>query len=128
MRSFGTENRPCSNPVAPRDDVYEYIIFKAADIKDLIVCETPKVLNCGKGFFVYLRLRIIRIPGDGSERGPAIRPSDSVGVWPLRARERSGPRDTRRTRRRRHSHLGGLLSLRNAPEQSRRIRRNEQSV
>lgn len=42
MRSFGTEDRPTSNPVAPRDDVYEYIIFKATDIKDLIVCETPK--------------------------------------------------------------------------------------
>ncbi|VDN40248.1 unnamed protein product, partial [Gongylonema pulchrum] len=42
VRSFGTEDRPTSNPVAARDDVYEYIIFKATDIKDLIVCETPK--------------------------------------------------------------------------------------
>lgn len=42
MRSFGTEDRPTPNPVAARDDIYEYIIFKATDIKDLIVCETPK--------------------------------------------------------------------------------------
>lgn len=42
VRSFGTEDRPTSNPVSARDDVYEYIIFKASDIKDLIVCETPK--------------------------------------------------------------------------------------
>ncbi|VDO13210.1 unnamed protein product [Brugia timori] len=42
VRSFGTEDRPTPNPVAARDDIYEYIIFKATDIKDLIVCETPK--------------------------------------------------------------------------------------
>lgn len=49
VRSFGTEDRPTPNPVAARDDVYEYIIFKASDIKDLIVCETPKVATIGGG-------------------------------------------------------------------------------
>lgn len=29
-------------PVPAQDAVYEYIIFKANDIKDLVVCETPK--------------------------------------------------------------------------------------
>ncbi|MFH4978302.1 hypothetical protein AB6A40_005011 [Gnathostoma spinigerum] len=42
VQSFGTEDRPTANPVAGRDEIYEYIIFKASDIKDLIVCETPK--------------------------------------------------------------------------------------
>jgi protein LSM14 len=28
--------------VPPRDEVYDFIIFKASDIKDLIVCEQPK--------------------------------------------------------------------------------------
>uniref|UniRef100_A0A8R1HG97 Protein LSM14 homolog n=1 Tax=Caenorhabditis japonica TaxID=281687 RepID=A0A8R1HG97_CAEJA len=49
VRSFGTEKRPTANPVAARDDVYEYIIFKASDIKDLIVCDTPKMATIGGG-------------------------------------------------------------------------------
>lgn len=37
VKMFGTEDRKADIAVPPRDDIYEYIIFKANDIKDILV-------------------------------------------------------------------------------------------
>jgi len=41
VRSFGTEGRPTAKPIQPRNEVYEFIIFRGNDIKDLNVSEMP---------------------------------------------------------------------------------------
>uniref|UniRef100_F1L295 Protein LSM14 B n=1 Tax=Ascaris suum TaxID=6253 RepID=F1L295_ASCSU len=42
VRCFGTEDRPTRNPFAGSDDIYEYIIFNAADIDEVVVYEVTR--------------------------------------------------------------------------------------
>ncbi|KAH9515611.1 Protein LSM14 A [Bulinus truncatus] len=42
VRSFGTEDRPTDRPLPARNEIFEFIIFRGHDIKDLHVCEPPK--------------------------------------------------------------------------------------
>jgi protein LSM14 len=41
VRSFGTEDRQVLNQIPPCDLIFDHIVFKASDIKDLMVCELP---------------------------------------------------------------------------------------
>jgi len=47
VRSYGTEDRPAERQVPPREEIFEYIIFRANDIKDLIVDDPPASIAPG---------------------------------------------------------------------------------
>lgn len=42
VKSYGTEDRHTDRPVPSKDEIYEYIIFRGSDIKDITVSEPPK--------------------------------------------------------------------------------------
>lgn len=44
MKSFGTEDRKAANPVPAQKQVYDYILFRATDIKDISVVPPPQQL------------------------------------------------------------------------------------
>ncbi|KAM4613817.1 protein LSM14 homolog B-like [Polymixia lowei] len=43
VKSYGTEGRHTDRPVPTKDEIYEYIIFRGSDIKDITVSEPPKL-------------------------------------------------------------------------------------
>ena len=49
VRSLGSEDRRKDRPVAPSDEVYEFVIFRRAEIKHIIVLEQAKPKSLQQG-------------------------------------------------------------------------------
>jgi protein LSM14 len=41
VKSYGTEDRSLDRPIPPREEIYEYILFRGSDIQDIHVSEYP---------------------------------------------------------------------------------------
>ncbi|XP_049610928.1 protein LSM14 homolog B [Syngnathus scovelli] len=43
VKCFGTEGRPTDRPTPPKDDIFDFLTFRGNDIKDITLCEAPKL-------------------------------------------------------------------------------------
>ncbi|THD19259.1 hypothetical protein D915_010071 [Fasciola hepatica] len=43
--SFGTEDRPCERPVAPRNEEYNQVVFRGRDLEDVRLVQSSVFLN-----------------------------------------------------------------------------------
>lgn len=45
VRSFGTEDRDTQFQIAPQSQIYDYILFRGTDIKDIRIVNSPQIPN-----------------------------------------------------------------------------------
>ncbi|EOO03645.1 putative g2 m phase checkpoint control protein [Phaeoacremonium minimum UCRPA7] len=106
VRSFGTEGRKgdVSEEVAPSDQVYEYIVFRGSDVKDLRIEEGPGSVKENKPPAVPNDPAILGGanqdarpppigPGADKQKGPAEMPSEPkvLGHAPIQQASTSAP-------------------------------------
>lgn len=134
VKSFGTEDRPSDQPVHPKDEVFEFIIFRGADIKSLDVVEPPKSVAAMTSGQPPNDPAIVEVSyyhsgsksgGGHSAAGKSKRSGNNAGVLNNLL---AGQSPTKGGRRRRRSGAGaGVDAGAQAGQQRRRNNRNRNS-
>nr|CAH8869986.1 unnamed protein product [Trichobilharzia regenti] len=70
--SFGTEDRPCERPVAPRNEEYNQVVFRGRDLDDVRVVHSSVFLNEDSAI-------VSAAPGSTLSHPPGIQSSSSRG-------------------------------------------------
>jgi len=69
VRSFGTEGRKESGEIPPSKDVYDFIIFRGADIKDLVVLEGRQGISSQDPAILQVGRPVSKGKGKGDDKG-----------------------------------------------------------
>ncbi|CAL8085338.1 unnamed protein product [Calicophoron daubneyi] len=68
--SFGTEDRPCERPVAPRNEEYNQVVFRGRDLEDIKFVDSSVFLNEDSAI-------VSAAPGTAISRPPGLQPPDA---------------------------------------------------
>ncbi|KAG5678572.1 hypothetical protein PVAND_008235 [Polypedilum vanderplanki] len=87
VRSFGTEDRETPYPIAPQPTVYDYILFRGSDIKDIRVVNNVPIPNDP----AIMQLQMPQQPQQGFPQNFPLQQQPGSGFGPFGQLTQQGP-------------------------------------